>query len=56
MTMIAGKDPTTVGGRPYSIREYLKDSWETTSGTRDCYILDKQLIPGSIYRITNGSS
>jgi len=55
MTMIAGKDPTTVGGRPDSIREYLKDSWEDHIRYRDCYILDKQLIPGSIYRITNGS-
>jgi len=55
MTLIAGKDPTTVGGRPDSIREYLKDSWEDHIRYRDCYILDKQLIPGSIYRITNGS-
>ncbi len=55
MTVIAGKDPTTVGGRPDSIREYLKDSWEDHIRYRDCYILDRQLIPGSIYRIANGS-
>ncbi len=55
MTLVAGKDPTTVGGRPDSIREYLKDSWEDHIRYRDCYILDRQLIPGSIYRVTNGS-
>ena len=55
MTKIVAKDPLAIGGRKDSIRELLKGrAWEARIRYHLCYIYDRGLIPGMIYRVKNG--
>lgn len=54
VTKIIAKDPLSIGGKPSgSIRDILK-VWEADIKYTECYIYDKQLIPGMLYKVENG--
>jgi len=58
MTKIFGKTPIDVGGSGLNIKNILaeneKKAWEADIRYHLNYILDRQLIPGLIYRINSG--
>ncbi|MHA1234046.1 MAG: DNA-directed DNA polymerase I [Promethearchaeota archaeon] len=58
MTKIYGKTPIDVGGSGLNIKNILaeneKKAWEADIRYHLNYILDRQLIPGLIYRINSG--
>lgn len=68
VTKVVGKDPLTIGGRPRGcIRDIIPEEyskltgiegkakvWEAAIKYYQCYIYDRQLAPGMIYRIENG--
>ncbi len=58
MTKIFGKTPIDVGGSGLNIKNILaeneKKAWEADIRYHLNYILDRQLIPGLIYRIDSG--
>jgi len=51
MTKIVMKDPKSVG----IVREYVPKAWEAHIKYHNNYIYDKQLTPGMLYKIVNGS-
>jgi DNA polymerase I len=54
VTKIIAKDPLSIGGKPSgSIRDVLK-AWEADIKYTECYIYDKGLIPGMLYKVENG--
>ncbi|MGB9728607.1 MAG: DNA-directed DNA polymerase I [Thermoprotei archaeon] len=55
MTKIIAKDPLSVGGTKGSLREIITRNWEAKIRYHHCYIYDRQLIPGLVYRIVNGN-
>ncbi len=59
MTKIYGKTPTNIGGSGINIRNILGENdvkaWEADIRYHLNYIFDRQLIPGLIYSIKNGS-
>jgi DNA polymerase I len=53
MTKIVATDPLAIGGRTDSIREVLPDNiWEAKIPYHICYIYDRGLTPGMIYRVS----
>ncbi len=66
LTKIVAKDPLAIGGRVGSIRDIIPQEypkieggkrarvWEATIRYYQCYIYDRGLAPGMIYRVTNG--
>jgi DNA polymerase I len=58
MTRIYGKTPIDIGGSGLNIKNILaeneKKAWEADIRYHLNYILDRQLIPGLIYRINSG--
>ncbi len=59
LTKIVGTNPLAIGGRPDSIREYLKEgdvshAWEANIRYRNCYSYDKNIISGLLYEIKDG--
>ena len=58
ITKIYGKTPIDIGGYGLNIKNILdknkKKAWEADIRYHLNYILDRQLIPGLIYRINNG--
>ena len=59
MTKIYGKTPTNIGGSGTNIRNILGENntkaWEADIRYHLNYIFDRQLIPGLIYSVKNGS-
>jgi len=57
VTKVVAKDPLSVGGKKNSLREIIKKAggkvWEAKIKYHNCYIYDRQLIPGMPYRIVN---
>ncbi|RLE50553.1 MAG: DNA-directed DNA polymerase I [Candidatus Methanomethylicota archaeon] len=54
MSKIIAEDPLSIGGGPKSIRDLLPKAWEARIRYHNCYIYDRQLIPGLFYKIENG--
>ncbi|RLE53465.1 MAG: type B DNA-directed DNA polymerase, partial [Candidatus Methanomethylicota archaeon] len=54
MSKIIAEDPLSIGGGHRSIRELLPKAWEARIRYHNCYIYDRQLVPGLFYRIENG--
>ncbi len=68
LTKVVAKDPLAIGGRPRGcIREIIPEEypkiagieqpvkvWEAAIKYYECYIYDRDLAPGMIYRIKNG--
>ena len=54
MSKIIAEDPLSIGGSPKSIRELLPKAWEAKIKYHNCYIYDRQLIPGLFYKIEDG--
>ncbi|RLF25106.1 MAG: DNA-directed DNA polymerase I [Thermoprotei archaeon] len=58
LTKVVAKDPLSVGGAPNSLRDILRKHgakvWEAKIRYHNCYIYDRQLIPGMPYRIVEG--
>ncbi len=55
MSKIIAEDPLSIGGGHKSIRDLLPKAWEARIRYHNCYIYDRQLIPGLFYRIDDGS-
>ncbi len=51
MTKIVMKDPKSVG----TVREYVPKAWEAHIKYHNNYIYDRQLTPGMLYKVVNGS-
>lgn len=62
MTKIVAKDPLSIGGRwtegssrrSQPIRDLLPKAWEARIRYHDCFIYDRQLIPGMPYTVEKG--
>ena len=58
LTKVVAKDPLSIGGTSNSLRDILKRNkakvWEAKIKYHNCYIYDRQLIPGMPYKIDNG--
>jgi len=67
VTKVVAKDPLAVGGRPYGcLRDIIPQewarmgmeqpakAWEAAIKYYECYIYDRQLAPGMIFKIENG--
>ncbi|HID16518.1 MAG TPA: type B DNA-directed DNA polymerase, partial [Candidatus Atribacteria bacterium] len=54
MSKIIAEDPLSIGGKRRSIRELLPKAWEARIRYHNCYIYDRQLVPGLFYRIRDG--
>jgi DNA polymerase I len=67
LTKVVAKDPLAVGGRPSGcLRDIIPDDWAKMGGEPpakvweaaikyyQCYIYDRQIAPGMIYKIENG--
>ncbi len=68
VTKVVGKDPLAIGGRPVGcIRDIVPEEyskltgiekkakvWEAAIKYYQCYIYDRQLAPGMLYKIENG--
>jgi len=55
LTKVLGKDPLVIGGRPGSLREKLPVVWEAKIRYANCYMYDRGLRPGTVYRVSNGN-
>ncbi|RLG65361.1 DNA-directed DNA polymerase I [archaeon] len=51
LTKIIGRTPHSIGGRKFSIRNFLPRVWEAKIRYHDCYIFDRGLVPGCWYKI-----
>ncbi len=51
LTKVIGKTPHSIGGRKFSIRNFLPRVWEAKIRYHDCYIFDRGLVPGCWYKI-----
>jgi len=67
VTKVVAKDPLAVGGRPQGcLRDIIPQEWTKTGSEQtakaweaaikyyQCYIYDRQLAPGMIYKVENG--
>lgn len=69
LTKVVAKDPLAVGGRPKGcLRDIIPEEWANLRGSGEhqakvweaaikyyqCYIYDRQLAPGMIYKVENG--
>ncbi len=54
VTKIYAKDPLTIGGGKKSLRDMLKNSWESRIKYHHSYLFDRDIIPGMWYK-SNGS-
>jgi DNA polymerase I len=54
MTKITASDPLAIGGKKGAIRDLLPRAWEADIKYHNCYIFDRQLVPGMLYKIENG--
>jgi len=69
LTKVVAKDPLAVGGRPTGcLRDIIPEEWAKISPSQEqkakvweasikyyeCYIYDRQIAPGMIYKIENG--
>lgn len=55
MSKIVAKDPLSIGGRlSGTIREIIPKAWEADIRYYDCYIYDRQILPGMPYSVRNG--
>lgn len=55
LTKVTAKDPLSIGGRGRGIRDLLARTWESRIRYHDCYIYDRELYPGYLYRVRNGN-
>ncbi len=68
LTKLIAKDPLAIGGRPQGcLRDIIPQEWgkidsdqpakvwEASIRYYECYIYDRQLAPGMIYKVKNGS-
>ncbi|MEM4576617.1 MAG: DNA-directed DNA polymerase I [Candidatus Nezhaarchaeales archaeon] len=51
---VMASDPLAIGGKKGAIRDLLPKAWEADIKYHNCYIFDKQLVPGMFYRIEDG--
>ncbi|MEM2094682.1 MAG: DNA-directed DNA polymerase I, partial [Candidatus Bathyarchaeia archaeon] len=55
LSKIVAKDPLSIGGRASGcIRDIIPKAWEADIRYYDCFIYDRQIIPGMPYCIKNG--
>jgi len=67
VTKVVAKDPLAVGGRPSGcLRDIIPQGWERTGSEHpakvweasikyyQCYLYDRQIAPGMIYKVENG--
>ncbi|RLE49965.1 MAG: DNA-directed DNA polymerase I [Candidatus Methanomethylicota archaeon] len=54
LTKVTAKDPLSIGGRGKGLRDIIPQTWESRIRYHDCYIYDRELYPGYLYRIRNG--
>jgi len=67
LTKVVTKDPLAVGGRPVGcLRDIIPEEWAKVSGEQaakvweaaikyyQCYIYDRQIAPGMLYKVENG--
>ncbi|MEM2481512.1 DNA-directed DNA polymerase I [Candidatus Nezhaarchaeota archaeon WYZ-LMO8] len=54
LTKIIASDPLAIGGRRGAIRDLLPKAWEADIKYHNCYIFDRQLVPGMFYKVENG--
>jgi DNA polymerase I len=67
VTKVVAKDPLAVGGRPSGcLRDIIPQGWERTGSGQpakvweasikyyQCYLYDRQIAPGMIYKVENG--
>lgn len=56
MTKVIAKDPLSIGGRGRGgIRELLPKAWEARIKYHDCFIFDRRLVPGLLYKVEGGA-
>ncbi|MFN3803640.1 MAG: DNA-directed DNA polymerase I [Pyrobaculum sp.] len=55
VTKIYAKDPLSVGGGKRSLRDLLKETWESRIKYHHSYLFDRDIIPGMWYK-SNGNS
>jgi DNA polymerase I len=56
LSKIIAKDPLSIGGRPSgTIREIIPKAWEADIRYYDCFIYDRQILPGMPYSVKNGA-
>ncbi|MCS7139956.1 MAG: DNA-directed DNA polymerase I [Candidatus Nezhaarchaeota archaeon] len=51
---IIASDPLAIGGRRGAIRDLLPRAWEADIKYHNCYIFDRQLVPGMFYKVEGG--
>jgi DNA polymerase I len=55
LTKVEAKDPLAIGGSPKNMRDVLAklgyDVWEARIKYYDCFVFDRNLIPGCLYEI-----
>lgn len=54
LTKIIASDPLAIGGKRGSIRDLLPRAWEADIKYHNCYIFDRQLVPGMFYKVEDG--
>jgi DNA polymerase I len=54
MTKIIASDPLAIGGKKGAIRDLLPRAWEADIKYHNCYIFDRQLVPGMLYKVEDG--
>ncbi|MEM0317923.1 MAG: DNA-directed DNA polymerase I [Candidatus Nezhaarchaeales archaeon] len=54
LTKIIASDPLAIGGRRGAIRDLLPKAWEADIKYHNCYIFDRQLVPGMFYKVEDG--
>ena len=56
LSKIIAKDPLSIGGRSSgTIREIIPKAWEADIRYYNCFIFDRQILPGMPYSIKNGA-
>ncbi|MGC9130709.1 MAG: DNA-directed DNA polymerase I [Pyrobaculum sp.] len=54
VTKVYAKDPLSVGGGRNSLRDILKETWESRIKYHHSYLFDRNVIPGMWYRSNGG--
>ncbi len=60
LTKVEAKDPLAIGGSPRNMRDELTKRgftvWEAKIKYYDCYVYDRDLVPGCVYEIDEGGN
>ena len=60
LTKVEAKDPLAIGGSPKNMRDTLAklgyDVWEARIKYYDCFIFDRNLIPGCLYEVDDSGN